>query len=67
MARSRLIIKVCSWSLMLTAPHQMSALLCGSKTMRLSLGLRPVLLPEETTSAPWSEMMDPRSWRSASS
>jgi hypothetical protein len=51
---------------MLTGPHQMSSLLVSSKTIRLSLGLRPVFLPEKLISAPVAEMMAP-SFRIASS
>ena len=66
MARSRLISKVCSSILMLTGPHQTSSLLDSSKTTRLSLGLRPVFLPEKLMRAPVEEMMAP-SLRIASS
>ena len=36
---------------MLTLPHQMSSRTSGSSTTRLSVGLRPVFLPEYAMSA----------------
>jgi hypothetical protein len=52
--------------LMLTDPHQTSSLEVSSKTIRLSLGLRPVFFPEKLMRAPVSEMTAP-SFRTASS
>ena len=51
---------------MLTGPHQISSLLPSSYTIRLSLGDRPVFLPEKLISAPVDEMTAP-SFRMASS
>lgn len=45
--------------LMLTGPHQMSSLLPSSYTIRLSLGERPVFLPEKLINAPLDEMTAP--------
>lgn len=45
--------------LMLTGPHQISSLLPSSNTIRLSLGERPVFLPEKLMSAPLDEMTAP--------
>ena len=44
---------------MLTLPHQMSSLLPSSKTIRLSLGLRPVFFPEKLMRAPVEERTAP--------
>jgi hypothetical protein len=57
--------KVWRSSLMLTSPHQMSGLVFGSSTMRLSSGLRPVLAPDSATRAPDEVIADPFSWRRA--
>ena len=51
---------------MFTGPHHTSSLLVSSYTIRLSLGLRPVFLPEKLISAPEDEMTAP-SLRIASS
>ena len=56
MARSRLMTKVLSGSVSLTLPHQMSLTEASLSTTRLSLGLRPVFLPESATSAPVEAM-----------
>gem|GEM_PF-7128001 len=45
LARSRLISKLWCSRGRLTGPHQMSDSVCGLRTMRLSLGERPVLGP----------------------
>jgi hypothetical protein len=44
---------------MLTLPHQMSSRISGSSTTRLSVGLRPVFLPEYAMRAPVEEIVDP--------
>ena len=41
-----------SVSLMLMLPHQMSSVLSGLSTIRLSLGLRPVFAPERVARPP---------------
>src|SRR2546426_11716153 len=52
---------------MLTFPHHTSSRTSGSSTMRLSVGLRPVFLPEYAISAPVDEIVEPFSKRSAAS
>ena len=50
---------------MLTFPHHTSSRTSGSSTTRLSVGLRPVFLPEYAMSAPVDEIAEPFSKRSA--
>src|SRR5262245_18088978 len=52
---------------MLTLPHHTSSRTSGSSTTRLSVGLRPVFLPEYAISAPVDEMVEPFSNLSAAS
>ena len=59
MARSRFSMNARSVVGMLISPQSTDSLVDGSCTTRLSLGLRPVLLPERTQSAP----VDVSSWR----
>src|SRR5204863_5752959 len=58
--------KACSGSGIFTEPHHTSPRESASSTMRLSLGLRPVLAPDRDTSAP-DELIRPPSCSTASS
>src|ERR1700733_13227332 len=59
--------KLCGSSLMLTLPHHTSSRTSGSSTILLSVGLRPVFLPEYATSDPVDEIAEPFSNLSAAS
>lgn len=50
-----------SGSLMLTGPHQILSVDVSSSTIRLSLGERPVFLPDEVARAPADVMAEPDS------
>src|SRR3954447_4604392 len=52
---------------MLTGPHQTFPSESGCRTIRLSFGDRPVFTPEYATSAPFSAMLESRSYRMACS
>src|SRR5438105_15663345 len=52
---------------MLTLPHHTSSRTSGSSTTRLSVGRRPVFLPEYAINAPVDEIVEPFSNLSAAS
>lgn len=59
MARSRLMSQTASGSLILTGPHQILSVEVSSSTIRLSLGDRPVFLPEDVAIAPADVIAEP--------